>query len=303
MTTIDLNRIAVFVRVVEAGSFTAAAKGLGVPVSSVSRSLANLETELGVRLLHRTTRRLSLTDGGQHFFQRMQTVVAETEEAARAISGFATAPRGVVRITAPPGLAGTQLPKLFARLAQRFPEVTIELKLTNQVVDLVADGIDLAIRGGVLPDSSLVARKVAPSELRIYAAPEYLARRGQPRGTNELTRHDCLCYGGREGRLPWRLQGPGGDRTIAVSGPLVCDDMGFLRTAALEGLGLALLPSELARDDVGTGRLMPVLPRYGYLGGGLFILWPSQKLVPARVVAVREFLIEVLREVYEAPQH
>src|ERR1700754_432930 len=124
MAMIDLNRIAVFVRVVDAGSFTAAAKTLGVPVSSVSRSLAHLETDLGVRLLHRTTRKLSLTDGGQHFFQRMKNVVSETEEATRAVAGFATAPRGLVRMTAPPGFGGTHLPQLISKLAARHAELT-----------------------------------------------------------------------------------------------------------------------------------------------------------------------------------
>jgi DNA-binding transcriptional LysR family regulator len=300
MTTIDLNRIAVFVRVVEAGSFTAAAKTLGVPVSSVSRSLAHLESDLGVRLLHRTTRKLSLTDGGQHFFQRMQNVVSETEEATRAVTGFANTPRGLVRITAPPGLGGLRLPQLITKLTRRFPELTIELKLTNQVVDLVAEGIDLAVRGGVLPDSSLVARKISTSELGIFASPEYLERRGKPRTPADLFKHDCLCYGGRNGKLPWRLSGPKGEQTVAVSGSIVCDDMLFLRGAAVSGSGLALLPVELTVAAIRTGQLVRVLPRHGYLGGGIYLMWPSQKLVPARVVVVRDFLIEELAVLYRS---
>ncbi len=140
MTTIDLDRIATFVRVVEAGSFTAAARKLRVPVSSVSRAIANLEWELGVRLLHRTTRRLSLTDGGQHFFQRMQTVISETEEATRAVTGLAGEPRGLVRITAPPEVGARAFPRIVATLLRRYPGLVIDLKLTNRVVDLVADG-------------------------------------------------------------------------------------------------------------------------------------------------------------------
>jgi DNA-binding transcriptional LysR family regulator len=286
------------VRVIEAGSFTAAARTLGVPVSSVSRAVSNLEAELGARLLVRTTRKLSLTDGGQQFFQRMQTVIAAAHEATEAVTGTASAPRGVVRITAAPGLGGRHLPEIVGRIVQRYPDVVIELRLTNRLVDLVGDGIDLAIRAGVLQDSSLVARKVAVSELGVFAAPSYLARRGRPRRPADLSRHDCLAYGGREGKLPWRLAGPHGDQTVAVSGPIVCDDMGFLRTAILAGLGLAMLPAEMVVDDVRAGDLVRVLPRHGYGGGGIFVMWPSHKLVPARVVAVRERLIEELTALY-----
>jgi DNA-binding transcriptional LysR family regulator len=298
MATIDLNRIAVFVRVVEAGSFTSASKTLGLPVSSVSRSLAHLESDLGVRLLHRTTRKLSLTDSGQHFFQRMQTVVSETEEATRAVTGFASTPRGLVRITAPPGFGGTRLPAVIAKLTRLHPELTVELKLTNQFVDLIAEGIDLAVRGGIMPDSSLVSRKISASELGIFASPEYLERRGKPRTTADLLKHDCLCYGGRTGKLPWRLSGPKDDHTVAVSGSIVCDDMVFLRGAAIAGSGLALLPVEMTIGAVRAGTLVRVLPRHGYVGGGIFLLWPSQKLVPARVVVVRDFLLEELAQIY-----
>jgi DNA-binding transcriptional LysR family regulator len=294
MTTIDLNRIAVFVRVVEAGSFTAASKTLGVPVSSVSRSLAHLESDLGVRLLHRTTRKLSLTDSGQHFFQRMQTVVSETEEATRAVTGFASSPRGLVRITAPPGLGGARLPRLIAKLTRMHPGLSIELKLTNHFVDLVAEGFDLAVRGGIMADSSLVSRKISGSVLGIFAAPDYLDRRGKPRTPADLLKHDCLCYGDRSGRLPWRLTGPKGEHTVAVSGPIVCDDMVFLAGAAIAGGGLALLPIELTGDAVRSRKLVRVLPRHGYVGGGIYLLWPSQKLLPARVVVVRDFLLEEL---------
>lgn len=300
MTTVDLNRIATFVRVVEAGSFTKAAKQLGLPVSSVSRAVAQLETELGVRLLHRTTRQLNLTDGGQHFFRRMQAVLGETEEATLEVTGFASDPRGLVRITAPHDLGGAQrFPDIVAKLVRRHPGLVIELKLSNRRVDLVADGIDLAIRAGALVDSSLVARKVANSELGIFGAPEYLARRGHPRRPADLVHHDCLIYGGgRDGKLSWRLTGPRGEQTVAVSGPITCDDMIFLRDAVLTGLGLALIPVEIVSAAVKAGRVVRVLPRYGYPSGGIFVVWPSQKLVPARVVAAREMLIEELEKMY-----
>jgi DNA-binding transcriptional LysR family regulator len=299
MAKIDLNRIGTFVRVVEAGTFTKAAKQLGVPISSVSRAVAALEREVGARLLHRTTRKLSLTDGGQHFFQRMQAVVTETEEAALAVAGFAADPRGLVRITAPHDLGGGhRFPDVVAKLVRRHPGLVLELKLTNNFVDLIGEGIDLAIRAGALVDSSLVARKVSDSELCIFGSPEYLSRRGTPKRPADLAQHDCLTYGGRDGKLPWRLSGPGGRQTIDVSGPVICNDMVFLRDAVLSGVGLCLVPSEIVTHDVKAGRIVRVLPKYGTPGGGVYVVWPSQKLVPARVVAVREMLIEELTKMY-----
>jgi len=294
MATIDLNRIGTFVRVVEAGSFTAAAAALGVPTSSASRAVARLEDDLGVRLLNRTTRKLSLTDEGRHFFQRMQAVMAETEEATQEAAGFAREPRGPVRLTAPLDLGVQALPAIVRRIIERYPGIVIELVLTSRRIDLVEEGIDLAIRGGLLADSSLVSRKIAATDLGIFAAPAYLQRRGRPRAFADLARHDCLTYGGRRGKIPWRLTGPDGDETVSVSGPVVCDDMLFLREMVLSGTGLALLPVQNVDGDVRAGRLVRVLPRYRVEGGGLYLLWPSRTLVPPRVVAVRELLAEEL---------
>lgn len=294
MAKIDLNRIVVFVRVVEQGSFTAAAASLHLPVSSVSRSVANLEGELGVRLLHRTTRKLSLSDAGQHFFTRMQAVLGEAEEASLAVAGFASNPRGVVRITAPFGI--DVLPAIVAKLSARYPAITIDLALTDRVVDLVGEGIDLAIRGGQLEDSSLVARKIAPSDLALYAAPAYLQRRGKPRNVADLARHDCLRYRGRGGHLPFRLSGPRGIEHVEVTGSVVCDNMMFLRDLVLAGAGLALLPQQAAARDLAAGLLVRVLPRHSVVGAGLFVVWASHKLVPARVAVVRELLTEELRK-------
>jgi len=291
---IDWQRATSFVRVVERGSFTAAAKQLGVPVSSVSRAVGHLEEELGVRLLHRTTRKLSLNDAGRAFFERMQAALAEAEEARRAVTGFIVEPRGVVRITAAAGAGGQRFARVLTKLSARHPHISIDLRVTYRVVDLVSEGIDLAIRAGNLDDSSLVARKVAESELRLFAAPSYLAERGRPRSPNELARHACLLYGERIASPTLRLHGPRGKKTVRVQSPLSCDDMSFLREAAIAGLGIALLPVELTSEAREARELVPVLPRWGVTGGGVYVVWPSRKLVPAHVVAVRELLIEEL---------
>ena len=291
---IDFNRAATFVEVVERGSFTAAAKLRGVPVSTVSRAVGQLEDELGVRLLHRTTRKLSLSDSGRVFFQRMQAALAEAEEAKRAITGFAAEPRGVVRMTAAAGAGGERFARLLAKIATRYPKISIDLHVTYRVVDLVSEGFDLAIRAGKLDDSSLVARKVAESELRLFAAPSYLEKHGRPRTPADLANHACLVYGSGSPNPTLRLDGPRGKKLIRAHTPFRCDDMGFLREATVAGLGVALLPGELVEHLVATEQLVSVLPRWGILGGGLYLVWPSQKLVPAHVVAVREMLIEEL---------
>jgi DNA-binding transcriptional LysR family regulator len=229
----------------------------------------------------------------------MATVLFEAEVATRAAKGFAAEVRGVVRITAPPNLGAQQLPGILRTIRERHPGLSFELLLSARVLDLVADGIDLAIRAGVLPDSSLVARKVRESGLGLFASPEYLERRGRPRSLDELTLHDCLCYGGRDGRLPWLLVGPGGARTVAARGPITCDDMLFLRDAACAGLGIALIPVDIAALELKEGRLVRVLPRYGRDGGAVWVVWPSQKLVPAAVVAARELLIQELEKIYD----
>jgi DNA-binding transcriptional LysR family regulator len=158
----------------------------------------------------------------------------------------------------------------------------------------VGEGIDLAVRNGMLKDSSLVARKVATSELGVFGAPGYLQRRGRVRKPADLCERECLRYGGREGVLPWRLSGPEGEATWEVTGPIVCNDMVFLRSAAVAGLGLTLLPLELVAAEVKRGELTRVLPRHAVRGGGTFLVWPSHLHMPAPVRAVRDLLLEEL---------
>ena len=290
---IDLNRVATFVRVIQTGSFTRAARQLGLPISSVSRTVARLEEDLGVRLLHRTTRRLALTDGGREYFERMQTVLSEAEAATREVSGHARTPTGQVRVTAPDAhLLG--LPALFASITLRHPGLQIDLTLTARRVDLIEEGIDLAIRGGNLEDSTLVAHRLGTSVFGVVATPAYLARRGTPRTLAELVRHDCIRLRTRSGTLPWRFDGPGGPKEVAVTGSLSSDDVGFVYQAARASAGLAYLPLETLRDDLRSERLVRVLPRHSMLTGSLSVVWPSQRLLPARVVLVRDLLVEAL---------
>lgn len=292
----DLNRVAVFARVVEGGGFTAAAKGLGLPKSSVSRAVTLLEAELGVRLLQRSTRKVSLTEAGSAFYERASRGLAGVEEAALAVSDMQGALRGPIRMTAPVDAGERLLGPALARFLRRHPRVHVELVLTGRVVDLVAEGFDLALRAGALRDGSLIARKVGESEGGAYASPRYLARRGEPARVEDLASHRCVLFRPARGRSTWVLRGPGGEERVEVKGPLGADDLSFVRRALLAGVGVGLLPSFACAHDVARGRLVRLLPSYRAFGDPVHLVYPSARYVPRRVAAFRDFLIANLTE-------
>ena len=244
-----------------------------------------------MRLLHRTTRKLSLTDGGQDFFQRMQAVIAETEAATLAVTGAAHEPRGVVRLTAPPGAAG--LAQVFTKIARRYPELVLEVRLTTRIVDLVEEGIDLAIRGGVLEDSSLVARKLADPISRCSRRPR--TWRGAAAAHAARSRSPRLPALRRQGRQdPVAAQGAARLRERRRVGTYRMRRHDLAARYRHRGYRDGAAAADVAAHAVKAGRLARVLPSHGIVGGGLYLVWPSQRLVPARVVAVRELLIEEL---------
>jgi DNA-binding transcriptional LysR family regulator len=297
-TQIDRNRIATFVKVAEAGSFTAAAAALDLPKSSVSRNVAGLEADLGVLLLQRTTRKLSLTDAGRSLFRRVQQAMIDLDQAIVEVSDENDELRGPIRITAPTDFAEIAFPEIMARFLEQHPCVQIELSLTGRRVDLVEEGFDLAVRAGALADSTLMARRIGASDLGIFGAASYLAKHGRPRSVTDLARHNCLFMKSNTGILPWRLDGPRGPVVAEVSGSLTADNFGFLRRAVAAGVGLGLLPvGELGgqSDD-----LVRVLPAYGVGGGAVHVVWPSSRYLPARVAAFREFLVDELTKCHRA---
>ena len=295
----DLNRAATFVKVVQLGSFTAAAKALGLPKSSVSRAVAALEADLGVRLLQRTTRQLHLTDAGRDYVERASGALATLEEAAACVSERGDAPRGRVRMTAAKD-ADVLLAPLLARFVQRHPLVQVDVLLTSRRVDLVEEGVDLALRGGVLEDSSLVARKVVDSELGLFASPQYLRRAGRPRALADLARHAFVLYRTDLGRATLKLRGPAGEEAVEVHGRLSADESGFLVAAAAAGAGVVLVPTHLAAPGLASGALERVLPAYA-LHAGAHLVVPPGRHVPTRVALLRDFLAAELKPLF-APQ-
>ncbi|MBB4963438.1 LysR family transcriptional regulator [Saccharothrix violaceirubra] len=280
----ELGDVAVFVRVVEAGSFSAAARVLWMPKSSVSRRVARLENRLGVRLLHRTTRSLALTDAGRAYHARVSVALAELDSAAGAAADSREAPRGVVRLAAPPDVGAEVLPELLAAFLARYPEVRVEVALSPSA-DLVEGGFDLALRGGA---GGRGATRLQDTRFRLFASPVYLARKGNPQRPAELEGHLCLRFGDVD---RWLLHGPRGEVSVAVTGPLAADDLSFVRRAAVAGAGIALLPEPSVAPAVRAGLLVPLLPDHHAEGRPLHLVVPSDRHLPSRVAVLRDYLV------------
>jgi DNA-binding transcriptional LysR family regulator len=288
----DYNDLALFTRVVDRGSFTAAAQAAQLPKSSVTRSIARLEHELGVRLIQRTTRQRGVTEAGRELYERVRSAVGALEEATSAVREHGREPRGVVRVTAPVDVTMMGLSEAIAQRLARYPSIHVEMVLTSRVVDLVAEGIDLGVRAGRLADSSLVARKVGTTHAGLYASKGYLDRCGRPRRVVDLAGHDGVLFRGRRGRATWVLKGPAGDDTIEVAGRVSSDDFAFALTAIEAGLGIGPLPLVVGASRAPS--VERVLPRHRFAGAPLHVVMPSASFVPARVAIVRDFLVEYL---------
>lgn len=290
----DLNKVAVFLRVVESQSFTAAAIALGVPKSTVSRSVAQLEEALGVRLLQRTTRKLSLTDAGVTYYERSSRALADLAEASAAVSDMQGTPRGTVRVTAPVDLGLGVLGEIIVRFVRRYPGIRVDLDLSARTVDLVAEGFDLALRAGRLGDSSLVARKIGAIAARLYATPVYLRRRGTPRSVADLASHDCVLFRPRSEKVEWQLAGPSGVESVEVTGAIAANDLSFVQKMVLDGMGIGLVPWFLCARELERKQLVHVLPDYASPGGSLNLVYPSSRHLPQRVALFRDFVIECM---------
>jgi len=287
----DLNRAAAFVRVAEAGSFTRAATGMGVPPSSVSRSVSKLEHDLGVTLLERTTRKVALTDAGRAFFERAREALAGLEEANSLALDAAMEAHGVVRIAIPIelGTAGS----LFAGFVTEHPRIRIELTFTNRGGELVGDLVDLAVVIGKLPDSSLITKRLGEATNRLYAAPSYVARRGQPRAFADLAKHEAIVTRAVGGSGRFELTGPRGVEHVDVDARIVADHVQFVADCAIAGLGIALLPVWIGDRAVHDGTLVSILPKFS-TQMPLHVLTHAGRHLPRRVALVRDHIATTL---------
>jgi len=291
-----ISDIAVFVRVAELGSFTHAADALEISKAAVSKSIGRLEKRLGARLLNRSTRRLTLTEAGATFFQRGAAALAELNNAEQEITQFSKTPRGLLRVTAPTYLGAVTLAPLLREFRMRYPEVTLDLDLNDQLVDLVQDRFDVAVRISTMTDSSLVSRRLAPCPVRIVASPAYIKRNGAPKVPADLRQHQCLMYSVRTPN-EWRLRAPNGRWVnVGVNGPIRSNNDFVLKQAAIDGLGIAFFPAFFVERDIVDGRLVPILKDCD--GPAFFIqaVYASRHHLPPKVRAFVDFLVEYLGE-------
>ncbi|MBY6203478.1 LysR family transcriptional regulator [Halomonas denitrificans] len=281
----------VFVAVVDAGSFTAAADRLDLSRAAVSRHVAALEQRLGVRLLNRTTRSLSLTGDGERFHGRASALLGELAEAEAELAGAAE-PRGRLRINVPVSYGLLRLAGHWPEFMARFPLVRLDVTLSDRLVDLVEEGYDLAVRIGRLPSSSLVARRLATTRLVLCAAPDYIERHGAPESPADLARHAVLAYSLFSAGDRWRFDGPNGSEEVKVSPVFRSNSGDTLVAAAVAGRGIVLQPTFLVARELDRGQLTELLPGYSAGELGVHAVYPAHRHMPSRLRALVDFLVE-----------
>ncbi|MBD9613615.1 LysR family transcriptional regulator [Pseudomonas sp. PDM02] len=301
---LDLNDIAMFVQVVRCGSFAEAARQLGMPPNTVSRRIQQLETQLGTRLMQRSTRKLTLTSAGLGFHERCVGAVDGLLEAGQALMTGSHEPSGRVRVAAPADFFDFFQMQWVTEFLTAHPRVRLDFVLSDAKADLIAEQIDVAFRGGPLRDSGYVGRQILdPRSVGMVASPAYLAARGSPRTLQDLVNHDCVISAHAGGHATWRLVGPNGEEEVQVSGRFSGNTAQALRKAAVAGLGIALLPPVMAKLEVEAGALVPVLPQYQPNGYGLNVLYPSRRQLPLAVSAFIELVIQKMNAADSSPEH
>ena len=300
---LDLNDVAIFVQVVRCGSFAEASRRLGVPPNTLSRRVQQLEAQLGTRLMQRSTRHLTLTSAGQVFLERCSGAVEGLMDAGEELLAVNQEPSGLVRVAAPADFFDFFAMEWLTEFLAAHPKVRVDFVLSDGRADLIADRIDVALRGGILEDSSLFARKVLDAgNDGLVASPAYVARQGVPDTLQDLADHDCLVFSHPSGKATWRVTGPDGAQAeVQVAGRFCGNTAQALRKAALAGLGIALLPSTLTQRDLRAGLLVPVLPQYHRQGHGVHMVYPSRRYLPLAVSAFMELVISKMGAMQELP--
>lgn len=292
---LKVSGLRAFVAVVEDGGFAKAARRAGMATSSLTRQVDALEEELGVQLFNRSTRAVTLTEAGESYYHQVTRILADLDEANRSVSESEGVPRGLLRVSLPVAFARLHVAPAIPRFMALCPDIEIDATLTDSVVNLVEDRIDLAIRIGRLESSSLVARKLAPHRRLLCANRAYLAEQGAPSVPADLTQHNCLTFAYSQGRQSWRFVGAKGEKTVPVNGSLRSNNSEVLREAALGGAGIALLPSWLIGADIQAGRLQALLPEWeaspGDTGGAISAVYLPSRRGARKVRAFIDFLV------------
>lgn len=284
-----------FVKVVELGSFSEAGRQLRLSRSAISKYVAELENDLGVQLLNRTTRRASPTENGQAYFERAVAILADLDAADRSVAHLQSTPRGLLRVNAPMSFGTIKLGPAIADFMARYPELQIQFVLNDEHVDPVQEGLDVTLRIAELESSSLIARKIVAIERVVCAAPDYLARRGTPAHPNELREHDCLTYGFLSTGNQWKLSGPDGEHWVQPRWKLCANNAEVLCDAAVKGCGIAILPVFIAAEDLERGALRAILADYKPPPLALYAVYPPTRHLALKVRLFIDFLVERMR--------
>jgi DNA-binding transcriptional LysR family regulator len=285
------HAITAFAKVVETGSFVRAAERLDVSVSAVSRHVAELEAHLDARLLNRTTRRLSLTESGRIFYERCVQLLADLEEAEQSAGAGTIRPRGTLRLTCGTTFGARHLAPAIAEFIMRYPEMHLDVELSDRTTDLVDEGFDAAVRIGAIGSQNLVGRKIGETRLVCCASPSYLERHGEPKQPEDLDKHACLTYEYSPGRNVWPFRDrQGNDRSVKIAGPVHANSGRFLEALAVAGVAIVIEPDFIVGPDVRAGRLVPILRGFESTLANIYVVYPSRRHLSAKVRAFADFL-------------
>lgn len=286
----------VFCTVVDKGSFVGAADILAMSKAAISRYVSGLEDRLGVRLLHRTTRRLSLTDEGRQFYHQAREVLTMMDAAEESVSSSAPEPSGILRINAPVSFGVIHLAPVWAEFMQLYPKIELDISLNDRIVDLVEEGFDTAVRIARLENSSLVGRRLASTRMRLCAAPSYLDTHEPIRALEDLTEHGVIAYTNFASGNEWQFEGPQGQESVLTRSILRCNNGDTCRSIALAGGGVSLQPSFMVAEDLRRGALVEILPEYHSVELGIYAVYPTRKHLAPKVRMLINFLVERFAE-------
>lgn len=295
---VDLNEVFVFIKVIQEGSFSQAAKKLGMPNSTVSAKVSSLEKRLGVTLIQRTTRKLSITEPGKAYFKRCMQGLEEIESAEGELANVQGEPQGLLRITGPVELGAAILPEIVAEFSNKYPKVRTEVILTDRRVDLLAESVDLAIRAGDLKDSTLIAKRLGSAYFIPVASPKYLKAKGTPTHPRDLRNHQCLVYTPL-GIDEWKLTSSKGGFNVPLPGRIIANDLKMIRVLAMKGEGIALMPTHLVYSDCQAGKLVRILPEWRTATAPVHFVYPAQKYVTPKLSAFMSLATGSLKKLFE----